>query len=109
MSYESQSFGSELTQLLPYQFSFKIAAYYQERQYVAQGIFLDAETFIETTLRQDVLRTAWFTLEKRFNFDLITATNLALQLNYQWVDNKSNSYWYQYTSQYISFSLQYDI
>ena len=109
MSYESQSYGSELTQMLPYQFSAKIAAYYQERQYVAQGIYVDPENYTDTILREDTFQTAWLSIEKRFNFNLLTETSLALQFTYQWVDNKSNSYWYNYTSQYISFGLQYDI
>jgi hypothetical protein len=109
MSYESQSIGVEIIQILPYQFSLKMAAYYQERQYVAQGVFLDQENFTESVLREDEFQTAWATIEKRFNFNLLTETSLALQLNYQWVDNKSNSYWYQYSSRYFSLSLQYDI
>jgi len=109
MSYESQSYGSELTQILPYQFMIKIAGYYQQKQYVAQGIYADPENFTDTILREDTFQTAWVMIEKRFNFNLLTESSLALQFTYQWVDNKSNSYWYNYMSQYVSFGFQYDI
>jgi hypothetical protein len=109
MSSESQSYGSELTQMLPYQFSAKLAVYYQQKQYVAQGIYVDQENYTDSILREDTFQTAWFTLEKRFNFNLLTETNLAIHISYQWVDNNSNSFWYNYTSQNVSFGLQYDI
>jgi hypothetical protein len=109
MSYEAQIYGLELTQLLPFQMSLKGAGYYQEKQYVAQGIYLDQETFDESVLREDSYKTFWITLEKRFNFNLFTDTSLSIQVYYQWVDNQSNSYWYDYISQNFSIGLQLDI
>jgi hypothetical protein len=109
MSYESQNYGLELTQLLPFQMAIRSAAYYQDKQYVAQGIFTDPDNFDESVLREDNYRTVWVTLEKRFNFELFTDTHMALQVYYQWTKNNSNSYWYNYTSQDISISLQLDM
>jgi len=109
MSYEAQIYGLELTQLLPLRISVRGAAYFQEKQYVAQGIFLDPENFSESVLREDTYNTFWITLEKRFNFKLFSETSMALQAFYQWIKNDSNSYWYNYTSQFISISLQLDI
>jgi hypothetical protein len=109
VSYEAQIYGLELTQLLPFQMALRSAGYYQEKQYVAQGIFTDPENFTESVLRNDTYNTFWVTLEKRFKFELFNETSLALQAYYQWVKNNSNSYWYNYTSQYISISLQLDM
>ena len=109
LSYELQSYGTELTQILPYLFSLKISAYHQQKQYVAQGIYVDPENYTDTVRREDTFNTAWFILEKRFNFKLLAETSLALQFTFQWVDNQSNSYWYDYTSQYYSFGLQLDM
>jgi len=109
MSYEMQSYGTELTQILPYLISLKIAAYHQQKQYVAQGIYIDPENYTDTIRREDTFNTAWLILEKRFNFKLFAETSLALQFTYQWVDNQSNSYWYDYNSQYYSVGLQLDM
>ncbi|UCF62759.1 MAG: hypothetical protein JSW33_09225 [bacterium] len=109
MSYEMQSFGTELTQILPYLISLKIAAYHQQKKYVAQGIYIDPENYTDTIRREDTFDTAWFILEKRFNFKLFAETSLAFQFTYQWVDNQSNSYWYDYNSHYYSVGLQLDM
>jgi len=106
MGYESNMFGSELTQLLPYQMSVKAAGYYQQKKYVAQGIYQDADNYNQSLLREDIYRTVWATLEKRFS---VWDSGLALQLNFQWINNSSNSYWYDYESQFFSLGLQADL
>jgi hypothetical protein len=106
MGYESQMWGMELTQLLPYQISIKAAGYYQQKNYVAQGSYLDDLNFDQSILREDLFRTIWGTLEKRFS---LWEASLALQVNYQWIDNSSNSYWYDYVSQFISLGIQADL
>jgi hypothetical protein len=92
--------------LLPYQISIKAAGYYQQKSYVAQGIYQDAVNYDQSTLREDIYRTVWATLEKRFS---LWDNGLALQLNYQWINNTSNSYWYDYESQFFSLGLQADL
>jgi hypothetical protein len=86
--------------------SIKGAGYYQQKNYVAQGIYLDAVNYDQTILRQDIYRTIWATLDKRFS---LWEGNLAIQINYQWINNTSNSYWYDYDSQFFSLGLQADL
>ncbi len=109
MGYEAQIFGVELTQLLPFRMSARLAGYYHRKNYVMQGIYVDAENFDETVLRKDTLRTFRITLEKRLDLPLTASTSLALQMNYQWMNNSSNSYWYNYDSQFVSLGLQLDM
>lgn len=106
LGYESHLLGAELTQLLPHRTSVKAAAYYQQKRYVAQGIFFDAINFDPFIPRQDTYRTVWTTVEKRI---ALWKMDLAVQVNYQWVNNSSNSYWYDYVSQFISLAIQADI
>lgn len=106
LGYESHLLGAELTQLLPYRTSIKAAAYYQQKHYVAQGAFIDAVTVDQSILREDIYRTAWTTLEKRV---ALWKMDLAVQVNYQWVNNSSNSYWYDYVSQFVSLAVQVDM
>ncbi len=109
LGYEAQMLGSELTQLLPLQMTARMAFYHQKKYYVAQGIYLDAENFDALILREDRYRTAWISLGKRFNFSESGNMGLLLHVNYQWIRNESNSYWYNYESQFVSVGLQFDI
>ncbi|MBN2366231.1 MAG: hypothetical protein EH225_09635 [Calditrichaeota bacterium] len=109
MGYDCQIFGAELTQLLPASFSMKLSGYYHGKCYTVQGIYIDAENYMTSELRKDIFRTVWFTLKKDFELSLSEASGMSLQLNYQWINNSSNSYWYDYKSEYISLVLQLDI
>ncbi len=106
LGYESHLLGTELTQLLPHRTSIKAAAYYHQKHYVAQGAFIDAVNFDQSILREDIYRTVWTTLEKRV---ALWKMDLAVQINYQWVNNSSNSYWYDYVSQFVSLTVQIDM
>jgi hypothetical protein len=109
MGYQGPTVGIELTQILPWQFMLKGAGYYQEKDYLTQGIYLDSENFDETILRNDTYRTYWLTLSKTWNPGFLNGGNLGLELNYQWIDNNSNSYWYNYQNRYISAGIQLDL
>lgn len=109
MGYQGNSLGAELTQLFPWQISLKSAAYYQQKNYVSQGIYLDEENFDQTVLRKDQYKRFWILLEKQFPLGSSDYASLNLQLNYQWIENISNSYWYNFKSQYISIGLQLDL
>jgi hypothetical protein len=109
MGYEARIFGVELTQLLPFRMTAKLAGYYHLKNYTLQGIYLDEENYDGTVLREDTFRTFWIALEKRLDLPLTESASLAIQLNYQWLHNNSNSYWYNYESQFISAGLQMDM
>jgi hypothetical protein len=109
MGYQGQTVGAQLTQILPFQISLKTAFYYQQKNYISQGIYLDTENFTENTLRDDINRMTWLTVEKKFPLNFIESGGIGLSMNYQWVNNHSNSYWYQYESQFWSVALQLDI
>lgn len=106
MGYESHLFGVEFTQLLPKRISIKAAVYYQQKNYVAQGIFIDSIAFNQSVARNDIYRAIWSTVEKRMG---LWKMDLAVQFNYQWVNNSSNSYWYDYISQFVSLGIQADL
>ncbi len=106
MGYEGQTVGVELTKIFPYFVSLKMAGYWKEKNYLSQGIYLDEENFDENTLRQDEYKTIWVSLRKKWAL----SQNFALTVSayYQWTDNTSNSYWYQYQNQSVSLGLQLD-
>lgn len=106
LGYEGQTAGLELTQIFPDGIAFKAAGYWKEKNYISQGIYLDEEIYQESVLRQDRYRTVWVTLQKRWTFDKFPAINW--NLNYQWLDNSSNSYWYNYKNQTLTTGIEFN-
>ncbi len=106
MGYEGQTVGVELSHIFPFFVYLKLAAYWKEKNYISQGIYLDEENYDENILREDQYKTAWVSLRKKWA--LTESIALSLNAYYQWTDNTSNSYWYQYQNQSISLGLELD-
>jgi hypothetical protein len=109
MGYESSSLGSELTQLLPARILLKGAFYYTTKNYTSQGIYIDAENYDESTLRKDSYRTFWIRVQRNFSLSSNGNSSLLLRFNFQWINNKSNSYWYSYENKYTSVAFEFQI
>ena len=109
MGYESNSIGTELTQILPENIILKGAFYLTRKNYSSQGIYLDEENYDENILRKDTYKTLWFRIQKIFTLNSDNNNSLILRLNYQWIDNQSNSYWYKYKNTYTSLGLEFQI
>jgi hypothetical protein len=106
LGYESHSIGSELSKLLPKEVMLKLAAYYVTKDYSAEGIYVDEENYDELILRNDKYKTFYFNLKKEFEF--IKGSTLTTSLNYQWISNYSNSYWYNYKNNFCSIGLEFE-
>lgn len=107
LGYESHSFGSELTKMLPLEITLKLFAYYVTKNYSAQGIYIDEENYDEITLRKDKYKTIYLNLKKDFEF--VKDSKLGLSLNYQWINNDSNSYWYNFKNSFCSIGLEFQL
>lgn len=108
MSYEGYSIGGELTQLLPFGFTLKLAYYHFNKDYVSQPVYLDAEYYTEERHRHDNQINSWIYLEKDFGFGLFQGNYITLSALYQIRDNSSNSYWYNYSMHYGSIGFEYN-
>jgi len=108
MSHEGYSVGSELTQLLPFDITLKLAGYYTTKNYSAQGIYVDAETYDSSILRQDLSKTAWASLRKNIGINFRDGAAIVFYLYYQWLDNQSNSYWYDYANRSVLIGLEFE-
>ena len=102
MGYDLNSFGLELTQILPARFTLKTGFYIGKKMYTSQGIYLDEINFDESILRDDHYNTAQLSLKKVFS---LGQTGFTMEIWYQWLNNKSNSYWYNYENHFTSLSL----
>jgi len=111
MGYESQSIGSELTQMLPWNMKLKGAFYYTEKNYTTQGIYLDEseDNYDESVLRNDTRKVAWLSLQKNIHTDWFGGSTITLDFTHQFMNNESNSYWYNYESNYsgLGFSINF--
>jgi hypothetical protein len=107
MGYKGSSIGGELTQLLFGGIIMKGAFYYRDKQYVSQGIYADEETYNESILRSDISKTFSLNIQRRVGINFRGGSDLILKLSYQWIDNQSNSYWYEYSNQYISLGFEF--
>lgn len=107
MGYKGSSIGGELTQLIFGRMTLKGSFYYKNKQYVSQGIYSDAETYDGAILRSDINKTFWIYLQKRVGINFRGGSDLVLKFNYQWINNQSNSYWYDYSNQQVSLGLEF--
>jgi hypothetical protein len=102
LGYELQSFGSELTSILPGQVILKASYYQGQKDYITQGIYLSEDIYDEKVLRHDRYNTVTVNLRKVFPAGSV---NYEIRFWYQWYRNTSNSYWYNYQNHYSSISL----
>lgn len=105
LGYENQSYGVELTQLLPFGIVLKGAFYNNKKNYADQGIYTDTLNYSTDVLREDTRKNAWVTLQKKFSSNFLGSNNMSVNLTHQWMDNESNSYWYNYKSTYTGLGL----
>jgi hypothetical protein len=102
--YELQSIHAEFTQLLPYQFILKLAYDVGNKNYTSQEIYQDAITYNTSILRSDDNKHLNISLQKSINLGEMI---LDIKLLYRWLNNNSNSYWYNYNSTYIAVLLNW--
>ena len=102
MGYESQAVGMEITQILPAQLILKASSYLGQKNYTSQGTYINQEAFDTQTLRRDRYQTAHISLQKKFS---VNNTRFSIQFWYRWLNNDSNSYWYDFSNNYGSLSL----
>lgn len=103
INYEGGSYGGEVTQLLPFGITLKGGYYTTEKNYTAPGIYAVDGTLEESTYRKDQRNSAFINLWKAVQYNLGGEHTVRFNLSWQWIENDSNSYWYDYKIQ--SFSL----
>lgn len=98
VSRNENSFGVELTQILPLNIIFKSGYNYGVRDYPTQGIYTDAENYSVELDRSDTNSYMFLSLNKSFSIDLNDQSFINVGLSYGILSNESNSYWYDYKS-----------
>jgi hypothetical protein len=105
ISRRENTFGFELTQILPELIALKSGFMYSNRIYPSQGIYTDAETLVQALNRYDKQKYYYVNISKNFMLSEESGQSLNLNLSYNYVNNESNSFWYNYSFKQASLNL----
>ena len=101
-SYESNSYSSQLTWMLPWTTKLQIGGEIDNKKYISEQAFISAEDTVGLGgNRADDRKSYFINLSKTFRIDKNWMESLHFYLNYNYIWNKSNSYWYDYKNSVI--------
>ena len=102
-SYESETYSSQLTWMLPWQMKIKLGGAIIAKNYVSEIAY---ESIDDTTglagIRSDDQNSYYFNFTKTFPFNKKWINALQFNFNYNYIRNESNSYWYNYENAVVS-------
>ncbi len=105
ISRRENTFGLELTQILPGLIILKSGFMYSDRTYPSQGIYTDAETLLVDLNRNDKQKYYYASLSKSFLLSEKSEQSLNLNLVYNYINSESNSFWYNYNLNHVSLNI----
>ncbi|HGY56089.1 MAG TPA: hypothetical protein ENK44_10320 [Caldithrix abyssi] len=101
-SYEAQSYSSQLTWVLPWSARLQIGGVMENKQYISEQAFTSAEDTVGLGgNRVDDRQSYFINLSKTLRIDKKWMESLHFYLNYNYIWNRSNSYWYDYKNAVI--------
>jgi hypothetical protein len=107
VSQEGYSFGGMITQMLPSDISLKIGYTYSDKLYPSQGIYLSETEYNLDVSRKDYQNYFSTSISKPIYLDNESGNVIDLKLNYYLIKNQSNSYFFNYNMNTLSFTLNY--
>ncbi len=107
ISQEGFSLGAMLTQVFWNKIIFKLRYFYYYKSYPSQGIYNSETEYNESITRLDEQSQLSSSLTKTFYLGEVSETVLDLSLNLYFINNNSNSYYYNYENNLFSISLNY--
>jgi len=108
ISYEGYTANLQLTQILPLEIILRGSYFLNSKEYPSQGSYIEAGNYDSDITRNDTQQIINLGVQKKIYFGKQESTSLTLLLNYQHINNSSNSFWYEYTSNKIKFGLNYN-
>ncbi len=96
-SFESTSYSSQLTWMMPWSMKFRIGGAFASKSYTSEQAYISAEdSLAQGGPRVDDRSNLYLNLSKVLRFDKNWLEALHFKLNYSYIKNTSNSYWYDY-------------
>ncbi|MDQ7817613.1 MAG: hypothetical protein RDU14_11370 [Melioribacteraceae bacterium] len=105
INYEGNNLSFELTQVLFNDMTLKAGYYFNKKYYPSQGIYDELSAYDTGIMRTDTQNIFSLYLSKRFSLDSSDNVGLSAGLTFRSINNKSNSYWFNYKSNSINLSL----
>ena len=107
ISYEGNTVSAQLTQLFSETLIFRLKLAYTSKEYPSQGIYEAIDYYNELTIRADEKTELDISLNKSFYVGNENQNILLLSLSYNMLNNNSNSFWYDYKTNQVSLSFNY--
>ncbi|OGU63498.1 MAG: hypothetical protein A2499_02485 [Stygiobacter sp. RIFOXYC12_FULL_38_8] len=109
VNYEGNNFSVELTQILFDDLQIKAGYYLNNKNYPSQGIYDELLSYNTGLMRSDTQSIFNLSVKKNISLDSANGLNLSVGLNYQMINNKSNSYLFDYKSNSINLNLGFEL
>lgn len=109
VNYEGNNLSVELTQILFEDFQIKAGYYLNKKNYPSQGIYDELLAYNTGLMRSDTQNIFSLSVKKNISLDSTNGLNLSVGLNYQMINNKSNSYLFDYKSNSINLNLGFEL
>ncbi|MBN1406548.1 MAG: hypothetical protein JW956_02090 [Calditrichaceae bacterium] len=106
-SYESDTYSSQFTWMLPWQMKLQIGGAITSKNYVSEAAYESIEDTTGSSIRVDDQNSYYVNFTKTFYLKKNWIHMLQFNLNYNYIRNESNSYWYDYENAVISSSIQW--
>ena len=98
-SYESSSFSTQISFLLPKNFMLRTGGVISYKNYISELAYESAEDSIGTgSLREDIKNTIYMNITKEYFPKKSWYKSIKIYAGYNLIANKSNSYWYDYNN-----------
>jgi hypothetical protein len=108
-SYESQGWASQVTWMLPWSAKLQIGGEINSKNYISEPAYVsEADTIGLGGLRNDDQKLFYANLNKTFYFNEKWLNLLRINFYLNYIDNFSNSYWYNYRNMVIGAGIQWN-
>ncbi len=108
ISYEGYTGNIQLSQILPWEIILRTSYFFNSKVYPSQGAYIKIDYLNTDTKRKDTQQIFNFGMQKKIYFGKTENNSLILLLNYQYINNSSNSYWYNYEVNKINLGISYN-
>ena len=108
VNYEGNNLSIELTQMLFEDLEIKVGYFLNRKQYLSQGIYDEFYNYYTDIMRSDTQNIFNLSAKKSIPFEFLGGSALSIGLDYQLIDNKSNSYLFNYKSNSINLNLGFE-
>lgn len=108
VNYEGNNLSFELTQIFFEDLEIKAGFNLNRKHYPSQGIYDALYNYETGIMRSDTQNIFNFSIKKSIPLEFLNGVDLSAGLNYQLIDNRSNSYLFNYKSNSINLNLGFE-